>query len=313
MRALITGGTGLIGRALTAELAAHGYEVVILSRNPERAGGPPAGARLVAWDGRTAAGWGAEVEAADVVVNLAGESIAGESLPAILFRRWTADQKQRLLESRVNAGRAVVEAIQAASRKPRLLIQASAVGYYGARRSEELGEGAVSGDDALARICVEWEASTLAAETQGVRRVIIRTGVVLSPAGGVLPLVILPFRLFMGGRLGSGRQWFPWIHIADEVAAIRFLIENRAARGAFNLAAPNPLTNAAFGKLAGKVLGRPSFVPVPAFALRLLLGEMATTVLDGQRAVPQRLLALGFTFRFPDAEAALRDLLTKSG
>lgn len=309
MRAIITGGTGLIGRALTAELAAHGYEVVILSRNPERAGGPPAGARLVAWDGRTAAGWGGEVEAADVVVNLAGESIAGESLPAILFRRWTADQKQRLLESRVNAGRAVVEAIQAASRKPRLLIQSSAVGYYGARRSEELGEGAVSGDDALARICVEWEASTLVAETQGVRRVIIRTGVVLSPVGGVLPLVILPFRLFMGGRLGSGRQWFPWIHIADEVAAIRFLMETPGAKGAYNLTAPQAVSNVELSRVIGRVMRRPSLVPVPGFLLRLVLGEKASIVLEGQRPAPRRLLELGYAFRFPEFEGAVRDLL----
>jgi hypothetical protein len=309
MRAIITGGTGLIGRALTAELAAHGYEVVILSRNPEGAGGPPAGARLVAWDGRTAAGWGGEVEAADVVVNLAGESIAGESLPAILFRRWTADQKRRLLESRVNAGRAVVEAIQAASRKPRLLIQSSAVGYYGARRSEELGEGAASGDDALARICVEWEASTLAPETQGVRRVIIRTGVVLSPVGGVLPLVILPFRLFMGGRLGNGRQWFPWIHIADEVAAIRFLMETPGAEGAYNLTAPQAVSNAEVSRVIGRVMRRPSLVPVPGFLLRLVLGEKASIVLEGQRPAPRRLLELGYAFRFPEFEGAVRDLL----
>ena len=309
MRAIITGGTGLIGRALTAELAAHGHEVVILSRNPERGGGPPAGARLVAWDGRTAAGWGGEVEAADVVVNLAGESIAGESLPAILFRRWTAHQKQRLLESRVNAGRAVVEAIQAASRKPRLLMQASAVGYYGARRSEELGEGAASGDDALAQVCVEWEASTLAAETQGVRRVIIRTGVVLSPAGGVLPLVILPFRFFMGGRLGSGRQWFPWIHIADEVAAIRFLLENLGAKGAYNLTAPQAVSNAEVSRVIGRVMRRPSLVPVPGFLLRLVLGEKASIVLEGQRPAPRRLLELGYAFHYPEFEGAVRDLL----
>ena len=174
-----------------------------------------------------------------------------------------------------------------------------------------MAEDGQAGSDFLATVAAQWEASTAAVEAAGVRRVIIRTGVVLSTAGGALPKLLLPYRFFAGGPLGSGRQYFPWIHMADEVAAIRFLIENRAARGAFNLAAPNPLTNAAFGKLAGQVLGRPAFVPVPAFALRLLLGEMATTVLDGQRAVPDRLLALGFAFRFPDAEAALRDLLMR--
>ena len=161
----------------------------------------------------------------------------------------------------------------------------------------------------LARVAVEWEASTAPLETLGVRQVVIRTGVVLSTAGGALPRMLLPFRLFAGGRLGSGRQWFPWIHIADEVGAIRFLIENETASGPFNLTAPVPLSNTEFSHLLGERLRRPALMPTPAFALRLIFGEMATILLDGQRAIPRHLLQLGFTFQFPEAGSALRDLL----
>jgi uncharacterized protein (TIGR01777 family) len=311
MRVIITGGSGLIGGALARDLARAGHEVVVLSRNPGNVRGFPSGVRPVGWDGRTAGGWGNEVEAADVIVNLAGESIAGESLQAILLRRWTPDQKRRILESRLNAGKAVIQAIGAAARKPRLLIQSSAVGYYGPQGGEELAEEALAGDDTLARICVAWEDSTLAAEGMGMRRLVIRTGVVLSPTGGVLPLVLLPFRLFVGGRLGSGRQWFPWIHIADEVGAIRFLMDTPSASGAYNLTAPQALTNVELSRIIGRVMRRPAFVPVPGSLMRLALGEKATIVLQGQRPTPRRLRDLGYTFRFPDVETALKDLVRR--
>jgi uncharacterized protein (TIGR01777 family) len=204
-----------------------------------------------------------------------------------------------------------VQAVELAKVKPRVVIQASGSGYYGPRGDEEIIEGAAAGQDFMGRTAIEWEASTAAVESLGVRRAIVRSGPVLSADGGVLPLVLLPFRFFVGGPLGSGRQWFPWIHIADEVRAIRFLIENEAASGSFNLAAPNPLTNAEFSRAVGRVLRRPAFVPVPTFALRLALGEMSIVVLEGQRTIPRRLLDLGFTFRFPEAEATLRDLLEK--
>ncbi|HEY8475843.1 MAG TPA: TIGR01777 family oxidoreductase [Chloroflexota bacterium] len=301
MLAIITGGTGLIGRALTADLVASGYEVVVLSRSPERRAGLPAAARLVRWDGATAEGWGALADGADAVVNLAGESLAEG--------RWTSERKRRIRESRLRAGQAVVEAVSAAARKPRVVVQASAVGYYGPRGDEEVDERAAPGHDFLARLCVEWEASTAPVEAQGVRRVVVRTGLVLSREGGALPRILLPFRLFVGGPLGDGRQWWSWIHIADEVAAIRFLMEREEASGPYNLTAPNPLTNAAFGKVLGRVLGRPSFVRTPALALRLAFGEMGSVLLEGQRVLPRRLLDAGFRFRFPDAEAALRALL----
>ncbi|MHB1161827.1 MAG: TIGR01777 family oxidoreductase, partial [Chloroflexota bacterium] len=263
----------------------------------------PRGVRAERWDARTAAGWGQLADGADAIVNLAGESLAGGP--------WTEERKSRILQSRLNAGRAVLEAVEAAVQKPRVVVQASAVGYYGPRGDEEVTEETPPGGDFLARVCVEWEASTAPVEDMGVRRAVIRSSIVLSTRGGALPRLMMPYRLFVGGPLGSGRQWYSWIHIADEVAAIRFLLENESARGPFNLAAPNPVTNARFSRQLGRALGRPSLVRTPAFALRLLLGEMATTVLEGQRVVPRRLQALGFAFRFPDLEAALRDLINR--
>jgi len=302
MRVIITGGAGLIGRALTANLTADGNEVIILSRAPERATDLPAGVRAERWDARSADGWGGVADGCDAIVNLAGESLSA---------RWTAKRKRRIRESRLNGGQAVVEAVERARVKPRVVIQASGAGYYGPRGDEEVLEDAPAGSDFLGRTAVEWENSTDAVESLGVRRAVIRSGVVLSTTGGAFPLMLLPFRLFAGGPFGSGRQWFPWIHIADQVRAIRFLIENDAAQGPFNLTAPGPVTNADFGRALGRVLRRPSFVPAPAFALRLFLGEMSTVLLDGQRAVPRHMLDLGFTFRFPEVEAALRDLLDR--
>jgi uncharacterized protein (TIGR01777 family) len=310
MRVIITGGTGLIGGALAADLAGDGHEVIVLSRNPKRATRLPTGVRAERWDARSADGWGPLVDGADAVVNLAGESIGGEDVVALFTRRWTPERKRLIRDSRTNAGQAVTQAIEAAKQKPRVLIQASAVDYYGVHGDEEVTEETPPGNDFLTRICIDWEASTANVEQMGVRRAVIRTaGVVLSTKGGAFPFVMLPFRFFVGGRLGSGQQWFPWIHIADEARAIRFLIDNPNASGAFNVCSPNPLTNAEFSRILGRVMGRPSFIPTPAFAMRLLLGEKAMLVLEGQRQIPRRLQAMGFSFRFPEAEAALRDLL----
>jgi uncharacterized protein (TIGR01777 family) len=309
MRVIITGGSGLIGRALSANLAADGHEILLLSRNPDRVTGLPNSfgassterVRAARWDGHSAEGWGHLADGAGAIVNLAGESIAAG--------RWTPERKRRIRDSRVNAGRAVVEAVQAAASKPGLVIQSSGIGYYGPRGDEEITEKDRVGSDFLSQVCIDWEASTAPLDKLGLRRPVIRTGVVLSAQGGALPRMLLPFKLFAGGPLGGGRQWFPWIHIADEVSAIRFLIEHPQATGPFNLSAPNPLTNAQFSRLLGCVMGRPAFMPTPGLALRLLFGEMATVLLDGQQAVPQHLLELGFGFRFPEAEAALRDVL----
>ena len=309
MRIVITGGTGLIGKALAESLAADQHDVIVLSRSPEKSS-VPVSVRVERWDGRTASGWGMLVDGADAVVNLAGESIGGENMVALVTKRWTPERKQLICSSRVNAGMAVQQAIEAAKQKPGVLIQASAVGYYGVRGDEEITENTLAGDDALAKICLDWEATTANVEEMGVRRAVIRTaGVVMSTRGGALPFMLLPFKLFAGGPLGSGKQWFSWIHIRDQVRAIRFLIDDPDARGAFNVCAPNPLTNADLSRVIGRVMRRPSLMPTPAFAMRLLLGEKATLVLDGQRQMPKRLQQMGFQFRFPDVESALRDLL----
>jgi hypothetical protein len=303
MRILITGGTGLIGRHLAASLHEDKHEVIVLSRNPNQPANLPASVRVERWDGRSAAGWGHWADGAGAIVNLAGAGIADS--------RWSDERKREIVASRVDAGKAVVEAVQAASVKPAVVIQSSAVGYYGSRDSEVLTEQSQPGNDFLADVCADWEKSTEAVEALGVRRAVIRTGIVLSTEGGALPKMLLPFKLFAGGKLGSGQQYFPWIHMADEVAAIRFLIDNAQASGPFNLAAPNPPTNANFVKAVGEAMGRPSVMPAPAFALKAAFGEMSTVLLDGQRAEPQRLLALGYRFRFNDPVAALKDVLGK--
>ena len=303
MRVIIAGGTGLIGRFLTDSLAADGHEVVILSRGPARARALPAGVLVEHWNGRTVEGWAHWVNSAGAVVNLAGTNLASG--------RWTAARKQLIRDSRLHAGRALVQAIEGAVHKPRVLIQSSGVGYYGFHGEELVQEEDPAGTDYLARFAVDWEASTAAAETLGVRRVVIRSGAVLTTQGGALPKMMLPFKFFAGGPVGSGKQGFSWIHVGDEIGAIRFLIDSDSAHGPFNLVSPQPTTNAEFGRVLARVMKRPFFMPVPAFMLRLVLGELSSVLLEGQRAVPKRLGELGFTFRFPDVVSALTDLLSR--
>ena len=302
MRVLIPGGSGMLGRRLAANLTADGYEVILLSRAPKRVGALPNGARVERWDGGTATGWSHLADGAAAIINLAGENIAGG--------RWTEERRSKIVQSRTRAGTAVVEAVKAATVKPNLVIQASGVGYYGPHGDEAVTERDGSGDDFGAQVCVQWEAATAPAEALGVRRVVIRTGVVLSPEALALRRLMLPYRFFVGGRLGSGRQWFSWIHIADYVAGVRFLMDRPDASGVFNLSAPGPLPNSDFGQALGQAMGRPSWIPMPAAAMRLLFGEMSSVLLDGQRVVPRRLLDLGFQFRFPTAGLALRDIMS---
>jgi hypothetical protein len=303
-RIVTTGGSGFLGRALTDELLKAEYEIVWLSRNPATTRDVPSGVRVEKWDGRSAQGWSAVADGAFAIVNLAGESIGIPPIP------WTNERKRRIRDSRVNAGKAVVEAVRLARAKPRVVIQASGVGYYGARGEEIITEKNAAGDDFLGDVATQWEASSAEVEALGVRRAIIRTGLPLDKSDGVFPFFALPFRFFVGGQIGSGKQFIAWIHLADYVRAIQFLIENENARGVFNLTAPNPLSNADFGRVLARVLHRPFWFPVPAFALKLALGEMAELLLlSGQRAVPERLLRAGFKFRFPDAERALKDVL----
>ncbi len=301
MRVLITGGTGLIGRAVSVDLQAAGYDVIVLTRDPSRAK-PPAGVDVAGWDGLTGAGWSQLLDRESAILHLAGEGIAEG--------RWSEERKRRLRASRVDSGRAVLEGIRAAKITPRVLLQSSAVGFYGPRGDDPLDENEPAGSTFLADVSREWEASTRDAEKLGVRRPLLRTGIVLSRDGGALPKMSLPVRLGVGGALGSGKQWFPWIHEVDEVAAIRFLLERNDATGPFNLTAPNPVTNAEFTRALGRALHRPTLFRVPAFALRIAVGEMADSLLASQRVIPKRLLDLGFRFRFEGVDAALAELFS---
>lgn len=301
MRILITGGSGLIGRALASDLSFDGHEVIVLSRSPEKKMGVIPGVQSVKWDGVSADGWFQFANGSDAIVNLAGANIASG--------RWTALRKRELVKSRLDAGRAVTQAIELVNRKPCVIVQASAVGYYGPSGEELLTEESPEGEGFLAQLAAKWEQSTKDVERLGVRRVVIRTGVVLSTKGGALPKMMAPFRYFAGGTLGNGRQWVPWIHIKDEVRAIRFLIEKETIQGPFNLTSPNPITNREFARIIGLQLRRPSFMAIPAFLLKSMLGEMAAVVLDGQRVFPSRLVEAGFTFSYPEADIALNNLL----
>ena len=269
MRIIITGGSGLIGRALVQEFASQNHEVIVLSRSPHRVTGLPPAARAVAWDGVTAKGWGELADGADVIINLAGASLAGENLLGI---RWTKKRKQAIRNSRVNAGIAVLDAITAARNKPRLLLQASAVGFYGPLGGQPVTEDQPKGAGFLADVCQAWEESTAEAEKLGVRRIAMRLGVVLARGNPVLDFLALPFRIFAGGPLGRGVQYFPWVHIDDVVGAVRLFIHDESCKGVYNLTAPGAVDNKALAKTLGRVLRRPAFIRVPAFVIRLALG-----------------------------------------
>jgi uncharacterized protein (TIGR01777 family) len=301
MHILIAGGSGMIGKALAESLLGEGHQVWVLTRNPHAAH-MPEGASVVGWDGQTSAGWGEVMSQMDAVVNLVGERLSRWP--------WTKRQKQRFRDSRVEGGRALVEAIQAASPRPRVFIQASGVNYCGPRDMTRITEADGPGNDYLANLCQVWESITEPVEKMGLRRIIIRSAIVLSAQDGILPIMMLPVRLFVGGPLGSGRQGLPWIHLDDEVAAINFLLESQNASGPFNLTAPVPISSGEFLRVVAKTIHRPYWLPIPAFVLRFVLGGMSTLVLDGAYILPRRLLEMGFVFRFGTADAALRDLLT---
>lgn len=302
-RILVTGATGFIGGSLSLELAKAGYEVVALSRRRAEAERIlPEGLKVVEWDGATATGWSDLVDGVAAIVNLAGENIGAG--------RWTASKKRRILESRLNAGKAVTEAIRIAERKPPVLIQASGVGYYGDRGDEMLDEDSSNGSGFLADVARQWEQSVREVESLGVRLATIRLGVVLGPNGGVMSRLIPPFRFFVGGHPGSGRQWLPWVHIDDVVGAVRFLMDHAGCEGPYNVTVPEPTVSKDFYNQLGKTMRRPAVFPMPAFALKLALGEMATELLlSSTRVVPKKLTEAGFEFKFPDPTAAFSDIL----
>ena len=312
MKILITGGTGLIGSALIDVLLQDGHEINVLTRSPEKARNTlPSGVIPHKWDAATPEDWDHLIPDMDAVINLAGESIAGETVLEIMTKHWSDEYKKRIRGSRANVGKAFVDAIEKSEKKPNVFIQASAIGYYGPRGDEEVIETSEAANDFMGETCRLWEDSTEKLDELGVRRVVIRTGLVMATDGGILPMVLLPFKLFAGGPLGNGQQYVSWIHMDDQVNAIRFLLNNEAARGAYNLTAPNPLTQREQAKVIGRLMRRPSFVLVPGFALKLILGEKSTLVLDGQRVIPENLQRAGFEFKFTDFETALKDLLEK--
>lgn len=301
MNIVLAGGTGFIGKAVRETLIARGDSLTLLTRDASAAGTDWGLMKALLWDGKTSGDWAKAVDGADAVINLSGESVANG--------RWTAQRKLVLTKSRLDSTRALVAAIAAAKKRPKTFLSASAVGYYGAAPDGVMTETSPQGSDFLAALCGQWEREAYAAEKLGVRTATLRLGVVLGEDGGALSKMALPFRLFVGGPLGSGRQPLPWIHRDDVVGAVLFLLDHEKVFGPVNLVAPQALTNAGFSSALGHALHRPSWATAPAVLIRLALGEMAEMILGGQRAEPQRLLGAGYTFKHPTADAALTDIL----
>ncbi|GAB4471729.1 MAG: TIGR01777 family oxidoreductase [Anaerolineales bacterium] len=314
MNILIAGGSGFIGTALTNLLVHNGHRVIILSRHAHVKDIAQLDASLnpglLYWDGAHPGEWVTAVQTSEAIINLAGENIGGKSILEVATKRWTPQRKETLRSSRISSGKALLQAIKETHAKPRVFIQASAVGYYGSHPNREMDEDAPAGEDFLAKLCVEWEDATAELDQLGIRRVVTRiAGVVMSLNGGSLPFILLPYRLFLGGPLGNGRQWVSWIHLQDLVRSISFLIDQPNANGPFNLCAPQPVTSRELSKIIGKIMKRPSSFPTPEFVFRLLFGEKAALLLASQKQVPKRLLALGFEYEYPTAESALQNLL----
>jgi uncharacterized protein (TIGR01777 family) len=296
VKVIIAGGTGFLGSAVRARLHQAGHEVVLLTRRPR-----PDARDQVQWqpDG-TSGPWAHALQGAHVIVNLAGEDIAGG--------RWTAARESVLRQSRLLPTRSLVAAMQQLAEPTPALVNVSGINYYGDRGDETVTEATPAGSDFLAQLCIDWEREAEQAAAKA-RVVILRSAPVLHPSGGALARMLLPFRLGVGGRLGSGKQYFPWIHRDDWVSLVSWTIDTPDARGAFNATAPTPATNAAFTRALGRALHRPAVIPVPAFGLRLVLGELAEILLTGQRAIPARAQEMGFRFRFSDIDEALRDMM----
>lgn len=302
MRIIIAGGTGFIGKALCRELLLAGHEVAVLTRDASRAvGRVPQGAGVAQWSPEQPEGLPRVLSDADAVVNLSGESVAA--------RRWTPEFKQRLIDSRVNSTRALVRAMRQAAPRPGVLVNASAVGIYGDRGEEELTEASPPGTGFLAELAVRWEQAAEEAREMGMRVVKLRIGIVLGEGGGALEKMLLPFRFFLGGPLGSGRQWFPWVHLDDVTGLTMHALHSEAVDGALNVAAPGIVRQAEFCRVLGRVMRHPSWLPVPGFALRLIAGELGETLLWSQKVIPQVARQTGYTFRYPQLEEALRAVL----
>lgn len=300
MKIAVTGGTGFIGQALCETLAARGDSLVALLRQPGSAGTLPPGTERIQWNSTAGPPPPCAFAGVDGIVHLAGESVA---------RRWTPERKRRIRESRVTGTRHLVEALAALEERPRVLVSASAIGIYGDRGDETLTEESPPGRGFLAAVCVDWEEATARAAALGVRVTRVRLGVVLDAGGGALAQMLIPFKLGLGGPTGSGRQWISWVHRADVVGLILHALDQPAAAGALNATAPEPVPNRDFARTLGTALRRPARMPMPALALRLAFGEMATVLLSSQRVLPARTEASGYRFRFPVLEPALRHIV----
>ena len=294
-KVFIAGGTGFIGSSIIPALLKEGYEVQVLVRNKEKAKKLPSSCKVI-WGNPTKSGeWQKYLEETDIAINLAGQNI---------FSRWTKTYKKLILESRIKSTENIVSSLK----KSALLINASAVGYYGDKGDTLVTEDSLPGDDFLAKTCIEWEKRALKAKEKDAKVIIARVGVVLGRTGGMLPKILPIFKLGLGGTLGKGNQWFPWIHIKDLVSAILFLIK-KEKEGIYNFVSPNPVTNKEFTKTLGKVLKRPTLLPVPVFMMKLIFGELANIIICSIRAYPKNLLELGFKFKFETIEDALKDLI----
>jgi hypothetical protein len=305
MEIVIAGGTGFIGKSLCEALRFQGHGVTMLTRRraeAERLFGPTV--RAVEWDAAGPGAWEDSLQGAGAVINLAGASIADA--------RWTAARKRLLIESRVKATRALVQACSRLAVKPRVLINASGVGFYGPHGDEVLDESHGPGRGFLADLCVQWESSAQEASSHGLRVVCLRTGMVLERDGGALPRMVLPFRLFMGGPVMPGSQWISWIHREDLVGLIEWALSHPTLSGPLNGVAPSPVTMAEFSRTLGQVLRRPSWLPVPGFALNVILGELGSLMTTGQKVVPVIAQRGGYRFRYPFLEGALRAIFAKA-
>jgi uncharacterized protein (TIGR01777 family) len=306
MRVFVAGGTGLVGGRLVPRLLERKYEVVLLTRRPDVARQKfGTTCLIVGGDPMEPGAWQDALAECEAAVNLVGEGV--------FSRRWRAAFKELLRTSRVRSTENIVAALTGrpagSSGRAKILVNASAIGYYGPHGDEELAEDAPPGHDMLARLCVDWENAAHAAAGHGVRVVLIRVGVVLDREGGALKQMLFPFKMFLGGPVGSGRQWVSWIHHADLVDMILFGIDCERAAGPMNGTAPNPVTNKELAGVLGRALHRPSFMPTPKFALRIMLGEVAGLVTTGQRVLPRKAMELGFRFRFPEIAGALQDII----
>lgn len=296
MNIVIAGGTGFIGEYLVDYLLRHKHTVTLLTRSSREKN---TAVRSVQWDGKTLGSWADVIDGADAVINLAGKNI---------FTRWSDENKQAILASRLNATRVLVQAIKRASRKPSVFVSASAVGYYGDTGSEDVRESHAPGNDFLANVCRQWEEASHEAREAGVRVANPRFGIVLGKDGGALKPMTLQFNLLVGGYLGNGQQFFPWVHIDDLVRAVVLLLEQQNVDGPYNVTAPHPVRMKEFASTLGEVMHRPSWLPVPAFALRIVLGEASGLLLNGQRVLPAALVQQGFSFSFPTAHEALQNI-----